>query len=264
MSVLSLLTVGVWRLTFSDEFNGNELDTTKWHNPGWSVGECRKPDWDHDHSQYYDNRAVQVRNGTLRLGAHRHVGPTLCSNASLPYSFAAGRVDTHGLFSQRFGKVEVNARLPPARNRGVHPAIWMMPMLKSQHALCWPKGGEIDIMESNPGMYQNNINAHYHYGEECRVKQDPENQGRVNENATLSFSESFHTFGVEWSTEYIAFTLDGDEYYRVTNATAVEIASRHEFYLIFNMAVNWRVVEGTDWEEALLEIDWVRVYERVW
>ena len=69
------------------------------------------------------------------------------------YNFTSGWVDTEGRWFQQFGRFEVNASLPAPESTGVWPAHWLMPnpATATPKDVCWPVGGEIDIMEVGGG-----------------------------------------------------------------------------------------------------------------
>lgn len=56
--------------------------------------------------------------------------------------YTSGWVDTQSKWSQVLGKWEIRAKLP--FGQGMWPAHWLMP----DYNVCWPMGGEIDIMVS--------------------------------------------------------------------------------------------------------------------
>lgn len=65
------------------------------------------------------------------------------------FNFSSGWVDTEGRWFQQFGRFEVNASLPSREATGIWPAHWLMPnpATATPKDVCWPVGGEIDIME---------------------------------------------------------------------------------------------------------------------
>jgi beta-glucanase (GH16 family) len=107
------------------------------------------------------------------------------------YNYTSGWVDSNFLFGQREGRWEVRAKLPDPSRQAIWPAIWLMNCGSSAlasagdtgtHAvrsesscrgpeLCWPRAGEIDIMEM-VGMQQNgSVLSTYHWAHECNVDQ---------------------------------------------------------------------------------------------
>ena len=89
-----------------------------------------------------------------------------------------------------------------------------------------------------------------HYG--------PMTEGEFNE-------EQYHTFGVEWTPEYIRFFLDGISYGTVEVGSDKYKDLNTEMYIDFIGGVNMTETVAND-EVAMwpinLNIDWVRVYQR--
>lgn len=102
------------------------------------------------------------------------------------------------------------------------PAIWLLPA-RSKYGQ-WPASGEIDILESR-GNKQLTMN-----GEDIGVNQFgstlqfgggyPLNGYEkahcvYNLPGGAGFNEDFHTFGMDWTPDYLAFSIDGEEYCKV-------------------------------------------------
>jgi len=101
---------GNWVVTFDDEFNGAELDLTRWgpHDPRGQQSQSNAPD------------AVRVSGGQLHIAA-------------------AGVVSTFGTFSQTYGRFEIRCRVPAGRR--LLPRFRLLPV---------PLGPlpEIDVFET--------------------------------------------------------------------------------------------------------------------
>ena len=126
----------VYDLVWSDEFDGDSLDETKWTfkvNSGNSNNEL----------QYYTNRNTTVENGILSINA--------LLEYDSGYSYTSARLYTQNKVDWTYGIFEVRAKLPAGT--GTWPAIWMMPTVNRYGG--WPDSGEIDIME-HVG-YQENV-----------------------------------------------------------------------------------------------------------
>ena len=147
----SLLPPGKrWTLVWHDEFNGLEIDKTKWM--------CRESFWGCDFPAFaHDFEGVEMTgHGTVRLHLVRK-GDDFCSphlqTGSLTYDIPK---DTNGfwpfgtkktpLFMHKFGYYEIRCRQP--KNPGWHSAFWLQaPGIGSSPnpAAC---GVECDIMEN--------------------------------------------------------------------------------------------------------------------
>ena len=123
-----------YNLLWSDEFDGKEMDKSKWnyepHQPGWTNNELQ------EYTTSTDN--VFVKNGNLVLKAIK------TEKDGKPY-YTSGKVTGQNKTDFQYGKVVVSAKVP--EGQGLWPAIWMMPKQESYYGQ-WPKCGEIDIMES--------------------------------------------------------------------------------------------------------------------
>ena len=166
-----------YNLLWSDEFEGKELDETKWNR------ETREPGWTNNELQEYTNsdENIFVRDGNLVLKAIK------TEKNGKPY-YTSGKVQGWNKTQFQYGKVVVSAKVP--EGQGLWPAIWMMPNQESKYGQ-WPKCGEIDIMES----LGNDTTISYstiHYGEP-----HAEQQGTITKEGDESFSAKFHEYSVE-------------------------------------------------------------------
>ncbi|KAI1339990.1 putative gram-negative bacteria binding protein [Xylariaceae sp. FL0016] len=120
----------------------------------------------------------------------------------------SARLVTRGNHNIRYGKVEVVAKLP--KGDWLWPAIWMMPEDSVYGE--WPASGEIDIMESrgNPRSYDGGrsvVGGTLHWGPESALDAFWRTGG-VRYLQRGDYSQRFHTYGVEWSENYIYTYVD--------------------------------------------------------
>jgi beta-glucanase (GH16 family) len=232
-----------WTLLWQDDFEGSALNASNW-TPWDNVTHCAPCE-----AELYLAANVGVRNGTLVLTTQRaHVlGPD-----GQYYNFTSGWVDSENKFSHQYGRFAVSAKLPAQNASGAWPAHWLMP----QADVCWPVGGEIDIMEgcSNPFLFD--IAGSYRWGTSC----DNDNQelpGGL--YGPVDWAAGFHTFMVEWNATALAFSVD-DNVYEVKTAAEVNLPTT-PMYWILNTAIAWFFPPGpTAAYPATHVIDWVRVY----
>ena len=244
-----------YNLLWSDEFEGKELDETKWNR------ETHEPGWTNNELQEYTNsdENIFVRDGNLVLKAIK------TEKNGKPY-YTSGKVQGWNKTQFQYGKVVVSAKVP--EGQGLWPAIWMMPNQESKYGQ-WPKCGEIDIMES----LGNDTTISYstiHYGEP-----HAEQQGTITKEGDESFSAKFHEYSVEWEPGEMRFYTDGELVLTCNDwFTAVEGADDkpypapfdQPFYVQLNLAVggNWpgNPDATTDFSKAEFLIDYVRVYQK--
>ncbi|KAK5041227.1 hypothetical protein LTR13_002702 [Exophiala sideris] len=121
----------------------------------------------------------------------------------------SARLTTLGAKSIQYGRVEVVAKVP--KGDWLWPAIWMMPE-DSVYGI-WPLSGEIDIMESrgNARGYRNGgretVSSTIHWG----ISWKTDNFFRTTQKHKIQrtdYSEGFHTFGLEWTEDYLYTWVD--------------------------------------------------------
>ena len=203
-----------YKMTFHDEFDGTELDTTKW---GYQYG-CFDPA-QRSQAQYTDSPDnVSVRDGYLNLTARyspmktKWDGtqiPRTCKHGSVTYDapFTSGMITT----KTKDGKVlyaapgtgfyaEARIKLPSARPSW--SAFW-----GTGTKGAYPANGEIDVFESkgyDPTHLMSNVHTP-RIGEPTKTTQ---HQGMMKGDTASSQSE-FHTYGVRKTSDAIEFYFDG-------------------------------------------------------
>ncbi|KAL3488154.1 concanavalin A-like lectin/glucanase domain-containing protein [Aspergillus germanicus] len=122
----------------------------------------------------------------------------------------SARLTTAGKKTIKYGRVEVVAKLP--RGDWLWPAIWMMPQDNIYGE--WPASGEIDIAESRGNdaesypLGDNIVGSAMHWGTVYSNDAYSLSQGEWGAQRT-KYSDGFHTFGLEWSEDYLFTWLDG-------------------------------------------------------
>ena len=132
--------------TFVDDFNGSQLDRTKWFpQSNFVTGDpagayaCYR-----DHP---DN--VSVSNGALQLKLRKEPAPVACAQSgTAPSVFTAGSVSTYHLFSQAHGRFEARIKNTATTAPGLQEAFWLWPDDRQEGLPTWPAAGEIDIAET--------------------------------------------------------------------------------------------------------------------
>jgi beta-glucanase (GH16 family) len=219
------------RLVFSDEFDGRSLNTAIWNTAYW----WGRGDTGRQELQYYAEDAFEVRDGVLRIVAEPR------SVDAFPYT--SGIITSLGTFSQRYGLFEIRARMP--KGKGLLPAGWL---LLANRLLPY----EVDIFEI-PGETSQQVYMTYHWRDAHGVNRQ--------ESGTFGgpdFSDSFHTFSVEWSPSSLIWFVDGVERFR-----SYQDVPPMPMYILINLAVGGEWVGDPDASTqfpAVLDVDYVRVY----
>lgn len=129
----------------------------------------------------------------------------------------SARLTTKGKRGLRYGKVEVRARLPTGD--WLWPAIWLLPT-NSEYGE-WPASGEMDLVESRgnkpntitPGG-SNCLTGSIHWAPLGEILLATQDYFRVRFNCQPreSLADGFHTYGMEWTPQYVHYWLDNPIY----------------------------------------------------
>jgi beta-glucanase (GH16 family) len=272
-----------WTLVWSDEFNDQRIDRTKWSQDVdcWGGGNG-------EHQCYTRSaRNAGVEEGKLVITARpeRVVGPALPENlrrsspmpdATAVREMSSARLTTHHKASWRYGRFEIHARLP--QGQGTWPAIWLLP--ENDLYGGWAASGEIDILEavnlgvpcgSCQGGRENTILGTLHYGGKW-----PKNQHKGEEVAFPEVLDgNFHTYAIEWYPDRMIWQMDGRTFaerraseWSTTGSNNPGAPFDQAFYLIVNLAIGGQLPESRgvggvrlDGYPKRMEIDWIRVWQ---
>lgn len=256
-----------YKLVWSAEFNDSTPLTDDW------IFEIGGKGWGNNEDQYYcaggvfeptGHQTAKVEDGALHITAYK-IEP---SEASDNRSYVSTRMNTWN--SWQYGYIEMRAKLPEVQ--GTWPAFWMLP--KDGKYDIKNGGGELDIMEwvgNEPETVW--FSAH-------SQKVTTKSEGRYIDPATgLGYRHSegiaiatpgeYHTYGMEWTHEYVKAYFDGVQYYYAPNPKPDENDVTawpfdKEYYIKLNLAIggSWGGYIDPDFTTATYEIDWVRVYQK--
>jgi beta-glucanase (GH16 family) len=239
-----------YSLLWSDEFDGTEIDNTKWEH------EVNGRGGGNNELQYYTDRPENsyVEDGKLHIVARQE---EYTGDDGTRY-YTSARMNTRNTKSFLYGRIEASLKLP--YGQGLWPAFWMLGISISQ--VGWPACGEIDIMEMiGGGDGRDNVtHGTLHW----------EDNGRKYLGGSTKCEEGilhddFHIYAVEWDEEKIDWYFD-DELFFTLDITDPVMSEFHEhFFIILNVAVggNWpgNPDTSTTWPQEMV-VDYVRVYER--
>ena len=241
---------GYSTLYWSDEFNGDALDTSKWTyeigNGSWG--------WGNNEAQYYTNQNDFVSDGVLTIRGKKE--------SIDGYSYTSTRIKTENKVKFTYGYVEARIALPAIT--GMWPAFWMMPNDSIYGG--WPHSGEIDIMEARGRVrYASSSAIHFSTSEVDHTYLTDEKSGH-------DIAE-FHKYAVEWKQDTISFYIDDVCYFTNTKeqwttkyANGSETAPfDKDFYIILNLAIGGNFDGGqvppSSFNSADMKIDYVRVFK---
>ena len=244
-----------WVLDWSDEFNGNALDSTVWTHDIGAGG------WGNNESQYYQANNAVVSGGYLTITARReNVG-------GAPYT--SSRIQSSRKKSFTYGRFEMRAKLP--QSQGLWPAVWLLGNNCNSFNLYggnidWPSCGEIDGMEMIGGLadglgdYTTHGTLHYLNAQNF----NPMPSFAYRNAAKLS--EDFHIFRLDWTPQSFSWSIDGVTY--GTKLITADMEAFHRpYFMLLNLAVggNWGGwPDSTTVLPQTYVIDYVRHYTRNW
>ncbi|MCK1616086.1 glycoside hydrolase family 16 protein [Bradyrhizobium sp. 159] len=188
-----------WELVFSDEFNGDKLDRTKWATRYIYNNETMDR-FNDEKQRYRDNHVVSE--GALSLTAKKNEGAD---------TFDSAMIRSHQTFY--YGYYEARVFLPNAR--GSWPAFWLEADYDIDGKFWHPP--EIDIfeyvingVEDKPNMLHSNAMS--------KEKWTPQSYTYVDSSFVLRFQDmvskedlnkDWHIAGLVWAPDRISFFWDG-------------------------------------------------------
>ena len=274
------LPPGTWTQTFSEEFSGTSLDTTK-----WSTGYLWSPVIN-DELQAMRPENVTFSGTTLnikvekRSSKNQSFGGYEIPNIS---AYSSGCITTFNKFTQTYGYFE--ARIQTPASKGAWPAFWMLPDRGAAYGPTHvdntgqrsnlftgtlPRGNEIDVLESFGSWKRADNTARGHAG----IIYDYNERSlsdyfRVNGLGDFLYfpnpDTTWHTYGVYWAPGTMTFYLD-DQIVGYWTGTTISSAPQ---YLILSCAVaqddwqpgpNLTIAEIDAGLPSAMKVDWVRVY----
>lgn len=245
-----------WECTFVDNFDGTELDTSK-----WMVSETRFSGVTNGAEGCFRNEPwiVSVAGGVLRLSARRTEVPFVCDSplGDFMTPFASAAITTRGRFNQAFGRFEFRAAMPTTRVRGAHSALWLYP---NKHTYGpWPLSGEIDVAEWYSAL-PNRAFPSVHYVDGL----DDVHSGR---NGVIEDVSTFHTYALEWTPTTMRFYYDDVLTFEHSWTPLAPLTGSQPFDQPFNVVLNqawgglWNSPTDASADINTMRVDSVRVWK---
>ena len=276
----SLLPPGKdFKLVWHDEFNGTQLDTSKWgyRTNFWG----RRAHW----FAAPEDNAVEVKDGKVHLKIVKKpdgqfVSPQLQTGELLwdyvplanPKGFWPLGKREPAKFTHKYGYYECRCRLQREADGG--SAFWMQTEMQGASLDPAQAGIEQDIMESFvPGeviphwFHYNGYGADYKGFRTPRVKK--ESEGTIKLDKT-----QYHTFGLLWEPDGYTVFVDGVQHGEKVGREGKEAVSQTEEFILISTECRWyrndRMtgkgapgLENAAAKNDAFVVDFVRVYDIV-
>lgn len=252
-NISGFTTLNKWKLVFSDEFNDNKVDPSKWTVEN-SVRHRT------DVSIYSNTDQVEEKNGNI------YIYYSKASNINSK-SYYAGRFNSKDKYATLYGFLEAKIHL--VKPNGYQAAFWLMPYSgesmsnSNYHDGTAGDGAEIDIVEGNK-LHSYSLGLHWdgygvnHKGDGTTVR------------AKNMHDIDYHTFGLEWSKFFLKYYYDGQVVWQTSDPKAISHLA--EYILFTGMCwgesdwVNGDVTKNTFIQNGGVDkayIDYVRVYKYI-
>ena len=156
----------------------------------------------------------------------------------------------------------MRAKLPSAQ--GTWPAIWTLGQNISEQGAYWqtqglgttgwPACGEIDIMEQDSN--KSITSGAFHFGPDYT-----QHQYTTDHISVTDTEKTWHVYSMIWTDEGISLMVDGVEFHNTSNVEMSYFQANH--FILLNLAMGGALGGGIDqnFNSAIMEIDYVRVYQ---
>ena len=223
-----------WVLTFTEEFEGDTLNTHVWtaenSNPGHILS-----------SRHPEN--VEVHDGALHL-------VTKYESRAEGKEWTTGNVLANaGAFTQAYGYWE--ARYKYCASPGINNSFWMASTTGKGTDIWY----EIDICE---GHYMNKMNTNLHEtATSSSIKQHSETY-----RSQYDLSADYHTYGLEWTPEYLYYYFDGVLVHTKKNVLNSTKDPEEAFARLSSAVLSWAGTITHKADGTAQVVDYVRIWQR--
>lgn len=226
-----------WVKSFGDEFEGDTLDTKKWH---LFDNHARK-------GGFWLKKCVHLDGkGKLHLRVDREKDPKTGEIRKI-----AGGIDTRNRFEQRHGYFVCRYKMLKQNGHGYHSSFWLQSMSMSDVTGDGRNGTEIDIIEKF--KFDHTIqHSLYWDGYEKDLKQT---------KLTLPWpgiDEGYHTYGLVWTEDQYEFYVDGVKTWTTDAGGVSQVPAFVRMTIEFSEGWNGNITNAKLPDECI--IDWIRVY----
>lgn len=231
--------LGEWELTFSEDFEGDELDKNKWitryywgdvlMNDGFALP---------NDAHIFSEKNIKVSNSIARLETRRENAQGKVWDKKFgfrlqDFDYTSALISTGKSFRQKYGRFEAKIKMSDIKN--VMHAFWMLSEKSLPH---------IDIAKtSSCGKLQP---GHIMGNENKPVASNSKVKG-------LDWTKDFFIYSLDWTADKLVWKIND-----VVVKTQMENIPQEPMYLILSSGVS----NANANVNAAMEIDWVKCYQK--
>ena len=229
-----------WKLTFSEDFEGTELDKEKWITRYYWGDVLMNDNYAlPNDSHIFSDKNIKISNSVARLETRKEkaqgkVWDKQFGFIPTEFDYTSALISTGKSFRQKYGLFEAKIKVSDIKN--VMHSFWMLSDRNLPH---------IDIARtSSCGKL---IPSHINGSEEKPVV----SKSKVN---GLDWTHDFFIYSLEWAPNKLVWRIND-----VIVKTETENIPQEPMYLILSSGVS----NPKSDVNAVMEIDWVKCYEKV-
>lgn len=221
-----------FELVWSDEFEGQQIDTTKWNYR--AEGSVR------NYATVSRNTIQILGNGTFSIRVQKDSSG----------NFYVGQLSTQNTWLGKYGYYECRAWMN--HSKGPHIAFWLQSPTMSNTGNLALNGTEIDVFE----YHRMNPDSIYH-----TIHWDGYGSSHKQVGTRVFIPEiatGFHTFGLEWDSLKYVFYVDGIKTWQTNTA----VSNRSEYMILSTELTGFGGNPALGTYPDSVVFDYVRVYQR--
>ena len=271
---ISKITGKSWKLVWSDEFDGNQLDSTKWAywengNP-WNAGNYLDANgnlvnqYGFDAKHYYLRDNVKVENGNMITTLKKETDKKVkIDGVDRKILYSSGAIHTRNLYNVQYGKIEMRAAMP--EGIGTWPAFWLWPEGYSQ-AAGGPAIGEIDIVETYGDETDRTTGTVHVLKSDNTYKTFDGNDYKLSKWSKEKLT-NFNTYAIEWDDKEIKWLFNNKVFkrfsYKELDKRGLQNPFNQPYFIMINVALSKKTGEDGDVHfPTEMKVDYVRVYQK--
>ncbi len=279
----SILPEGQWELVWNDEFDGMELDRTKWDTRLYMMGK---------RAEHFVEDAYELDgNSHLLLKIIERDGKYCTTQLQTGYNFMdlpgvrfnpsetetiLKKSETECYFTWPIGEIKnpkfmhkygyYECRCKMQEKEGWWSAFWLQSPIIGSTLNPEISGVEVDIMEQfwRTKYEPNHIITHNNHWNGYGSQHESTGAFQVKLKKT---ADGYHTFGLEWTEKYYRYYVDGEMTWEVK--APYPISQIEQFILLSTEAVGYRNSTWEQWEDLktvtgdVFAVDYVRVFDKI-